>query len=58
MAKKDVVKVMDQETHWLTRYNEVMEFIETHKRNPSKHDEEERGLYLNRSKYNRKLYTA
>ena len=49
---------MDQETRWLTRYNEVKTFIETNKRNPSKHDDEERGLYLNWIKHNRKLYTA
>ena len=29
--------VMDQETSWLTRYNEVRDFIETTHRNPSKH---------------------
>lgn len=49
---------MDQETRWLTRYNEVKTFIETNKRNPSKHDDEERGLYLNWIKHNRKLYSA
>ena len=49
---------MDQETRWLNRYNEVKIFIETNKRNPSKHDDEERGLYLNWIKHNRKLYTA
>lgn len=31
--------IMDQDTRWLTRYNEVVTFIETNKRNPSKHDE-------------------
>jgi hypothetical protein len=49
---------MDQETRWLTRYNEVKTFIETNKRNPSKHDDEERGLYLNWIKHNRKLFAA
>ena len=49
---------MDQETRWLTRYNEVVAFIEREHRNPSKHDDEERGLYLNWIKHNRKLYTA
>lgn len=49
---------MDQETRWRTRYNEVNEFIENNKRNPSKHDDEERGLYLNWIKHNRKLYAA
>ena len=35
---------MDQETRWLTRYNEVKEFIEREHRNPSKYIPEERGL--------------
>ena len=33
---------MDQETRWITRYNEVKSFIETNKRNPSKYVAEER----------------
>lgn len=49
---------MDQETRWLTRYNEVVEFIQANKRNPSKHDEEERGKYLNWIKANRKALNA
>ena len=52
------VRVMDQETRWLTKYNEVVTFIETNKRNPSKHDEEERGKYLNWIKHNRKSMNA
>ena len=36
--------MMDQETRWLTRYNEVTTFIETNHRNPSKYIDEERGL--------------
>jgi len=35
---------MDQETRWLTRYNEVKEFIEREHRNSSKFIPEERGL--------------
>lgn len=35
---------MDQETRWLTRYNEVKGFIEREHRNPSKFIPEERGL--------------
>lgn len=49
---------MDQETRWLTRYNEVREFIEREHRNPSKSIPEERGLYLNWIKHNRKLFAA
>ena len=40
----DVRSKMDQETRWLTRYNEVKEFIEREHRNPSKFIPEERGL--------------
>jgi hypothetical protein len=35
---------MDQETRWLTKYNEVKVFIEREHRNPSKFIPEERGL--------------
>ena len=49
---------MDQETRWQTKYNEVKEFIEREHRNPSKFIPEERGLYLNWIKHNRKLYAA
>ena len=38
----------------MTRYNEVKTFIETYKRNPSKHRIEEH-LMLNWIKHNRKL---
>ncbi len=53
----DVRSKMDQETRWLTRYNEVKEFIETNKRNPSKHRLEEHDM-LNWLKANRKLMNA
>ena len=49
---------MTQEELWLNKYEEVVSFIETNKRNPSKHDDEERGKYLNWLKHNRKLYAA
>ena len=48
---------MDQDTRWLTRYNEVMTFIETNKRNPSKHRIEEHDM-LNWLKANRKQMNA
>ena len=48
---------MDQETRWLTRYNEVKSFIETNKRNPSKHRIEEHDM-LNWLKANRKVLNA
>ena len=44
---------MDQETRWLTRYNEVKTFIEENHRNPSKHRIEEHDM-LNWIKANRK----
>lgn len=49
--------VIDQETRWLTRYNEVETFIETNKRNPSKHRIEEHDI-LNWLKANRKKMNA
>ena len=48
---------MDQETRWLTRYNEVKTFIETNKRNPSKYVDSERGL-RNWVKQQKKLMNA
>lgn len=48
---------MDQETRWLTRYNEVKTFIETNHRNPSKYNPEEM-LMVHFMKRNRKLMNA
>jgi len=45
---------MDQETRWLTRYNEVVEFIKVNHRNPSKHRIEEHNM-LSWIKQQRKL---
>ena len=36
---------MKQEERWIVRYNEVMEFIMTNKRRPSKYDPEERNAW-------------
>lgn len=49
---------MTQDELWLKKYNEVVTFIESNKRNPSKHDDEERGRYLNWIKHNKKLLNA
>lgn len=49
---------MTQEERWMERYNEVVEFIETNKRNPSRYDDEERGLYCNWLRHNRKLLNS
>ena len=49
---------MTQDERWQNKYQEVVKFIETNKRNPSKHSDEERGRYLNWLEHNRKLYAA
>ena len=49
---------MTQDELWLNKYQEIVAFIEKNKRNPSKHNDEERGRYLNWLKHNRKLYAA
>ena len=48
---------MDQETRWLIKYKEVVEFIEVNHRNPSKHRIEEHDM-LNWVKANRKALNA
>ena len=48
---------MDQDTRWLTKYNEVMDFIETNHRNPSKHRIEEHDM-INWLKATRKKMKA
>ena len=49
--------VIDQETRWLNRYNEVMGFLEENHRNPSKYVAEDREM-LNWLKANRKAMNA
>lgn len=49
---------MTQDEIWQKKYDEVVAFIEKNKRNPSKYDPEERGIYLNWLRHNRKLYNA
>ncbi|MBR4774937.1 MAG: helicase associated domain-containing protein [Bacteroidales bacterium] len=49
---------MTHDELWLTKYLEVKRFIETHHRNPSKYDSEERGRYVNWLRHNRKLMNA
>ena len=48
---------MDQETRWLTKYKEVVNFVEANHRNPSKHRIEEHDM-LNWVKANRKALNA
>lgn len=49
---------MTQDEKWVAKYNEVKKFIEANKRNPSKHDDTERGLYCNWIRHNKKLYNS
>ena len=48
---------MTQDERWLARYNEVKSFIETNRRNPSRHRIEEHDM-LNWVKANRKRMNA
>ena len=48
---------MDQDTRWLNKYEEVVSFIETNHRNPSKYVAEDRDM-LNWLKANRKALNA
>lgn len=36
---------MTQDERWLTKYNEVMEFMETNHKNPSRHRLEEHDMF-------------
>lgn len=47
--------MMAQDERWIAKYNEVKEFIETSHRNPSRYDTEERGLYCNLIRHNKKM---
>ena len=48
---------MTQEERWMTKYDEVMDFIKSNHRNPSKHRLEEHDM-LNWLKANRKALNA
>ena len=48
---------MTQDERWLAKYNEVVEFVESNRRNPSRHRIEEHD-YLNWLKANRKAMNA
>ena len=49
---------MTQDELWQSKYEDVVKFIETNKRNPSKYDDKERGLYCNWIRHNRKMLKA
>lgn len=49
---------MTQDEAWLHKYQEVVDFINTNHRNPSKYIDEERGAYCNWLRHNKKLYNS
>lgn len=49
---------MTQDERWLAKYQEVLSFIQTNHRNPSRYDPEEWGQYCNWIKHNKKLLNA
>ena len=49
---------MTQDERWLAKYIEVKTFIEENHRNPSRYDANERGLYCNWLRHNKKLLKA
>lgn len=49
---------MTQDELWISKYNEVVTFIQSNKRNPSRYDDEERGMYCNWLMYQRKQYNS
>ena len=49
---------MTQEEKWNFKYRDVVTFIETNKRNPSRYNDTERGLYWNWLHHNRKQMNA
>ena len=51
------MNVMTQDERWLKRYEEVIDFVESNRRNPSKHRIEEHDM-LNWVKANRKVLNA
>ena len=52
-----VERIMTQEERWTAKYKEVVEFIQTNHRNPSRHRIEEHDM-LNWVKANRKALNA
>lgn len=49
---------MTQDEKWMAKYQEVVAFIQANKRNPSRYDDTERGLYVNWLRHNRKMYNS
>ena len=53
----EIKDIMTQDERWMAKYNEVVEFINTNHRNPSRHRIEEHDM-LNWLKANRKKMNA
>lgn len=49
---------MTQDEAWQHKYDDVVSFIKANKRNPSRYDDTERGLYVNWIKHNKKQYNS
>ena len=49
---------MTQDEAWQNKYQDVVKFIETNHRNPSKYIDEERGAYCNWLRHNKKLFNS
>lgn len=49
---------MTQDERRLEKYNDVVEFIQTNHRNPSRHNPEERYKFYNWIKHNKKLLNS
>lgn len=49
---------MTQDEKWLAKYNEVVGFIQSNHRNPSRYNPEERFKYCNWIKHNKKLLNS
>ena len=49
---------MTQDEKWMAKWQAVVDFINVNHRNPSKYIDEERGLYCNWLRHNRKVYNA
>ena len=49
---------MTQDEKWNVKYQKVKDFMESNHRNPSIHDPEERYMYLNWLKQQRKLFNG
>lgn len=49
---------MTQDERWEAKFNEMVTFISTNKRNPSRYNPEERGEFCNWLHHNKKLLNA